>query len=137
MKNLNSFLKRSEIQLQNIKCVVCEDITDERGKPVEWELKKLTAKEGNIAQDEAVNLNIKTQDASFDQSLFREKVVAMSVVYPNLNNKELQDAFGARTPEDLLQSMLSMSEYMALEQKVNELNGNVKILEEVKEEAKN
>lgn len=137
MKNLNSFLKRSEIQLQNIKCVVCEDITDERGKPVEWELKKLTAKEGNIAQNEAVNLNIKTQDASFDQSLFREKVMAMSVVYPNLNNKELQDAFGVRTPEDLLQSMLSMSEYMALEQKVNELNGNVKTLEEVKEEAKN
>lgn len=137
MKKLESFLKYSEIKQENIKFVVDENIKDEEGNPIEWELRKLKAQDSKIAEEEAFKLNIETQEAKFDQRAYRNKIVSMSVKYPDLNNAELQNAFGVRTPEDLLGAMLDLGPYQKLEQKVTLINGFKKTSQEVKDKAKN
>ena len=137
MKNLECFLKRSEAIADNIKFVVDEDIKDEEGNPIEWELRRIKAKEADEAQNEAFKVDIEKQDIQFNQSILRNKIMAKSVVYPDLNNAELQDAFGVRTPEDLLGSMLGLGAFDRLEKKVNIINGYGKTFNDLKEEAKN
>jgi hypothetical protein len=137
MKNLEGFLNRSKANADNIKFVVDENIIDEEGNPIEWELRKLKAKDGELARDEALQLNVNTQEAKFNQRLYTNKIMAMSVVYPDLNNAELQDAYGVRTPEDLLVSMLDLVPYQKLEQQVDLINGFRKSFNELKNEAKN
>ncbi len=137
MKNLESFLKYSEIENDNIKFVVDENIKDEEGNPIEWELKKLKAQDSEEAQDASFKLDIETQDVQFNQRIYRGKLMAKSVVYPDLNNAALQDAFGVRTPEDLLVAMLNMGPYQKLEKQVNLINGFGKSFTEVKDKAKN
>ncbi|GAA0229507.1 phage tail assembly chaperone [Metaclostridioides mangenotii] len=137
MKNLESFLNRSKANADNIKFVVDENIIDEEGNPIEWELRKLKAKDGDLARDEALQLNVNTQEAKFNQRLYTNKIMAMSVVYPDLNNAELQDAYGVRTPEDLLVSMLDLVPYQKLEKQVDLINGFRKSFNEDKKEAKN
>ena len=38
---------------------------------------------------------------------YQQKMAAASVIYPNLNNAQLQDSWGVRTPDALLMKMLS------------------------------
>jgi len=137
MKKLESFLKYSEIERENIKFVVDENIRDEEGNPIEWELRKLKAQNGKEAEDAAFELNIETQEAKFDQRAYRNKIMAMTVVYPDLNNAALQDAFGVRTPEELLGAMLDIGSYQKLEKQVTLINGFGKSFKEVKDKAKN
>ncbi|MCR1955152.1 hypothetical protein NSA24_10145 [Clostridioides mangenotii] len=137
MKKLESFLKYSEIENDNIKFVVDENIKDEEGNPIEWELRKLKAQDGKEAEDAAFKLNIETQEAKFDQRVYRNKIMAMTVFYPDLNNAELQNAFGVHTPEDLLGAMLDIGSYQKLEKKVTLINGFGKSFTEAKDKAKN
>lgn len=137
MKNLESFLKYSEIENDNIKFVVDENIKDEEGNPIEWELKKLKAQDSEEAQDASFKLDIESQDVQFNQRVYRGKLMAKSVVYPDLNNAALQNAFDVRTPEDLLVAMLDMGPYQKLEKQVNLINGFGKSFTEVKDKAKN
>lgn len=137
MKNLESFLKYSEVKSDNIKFVVDENIKDEEGNPIEWELKKLKAQDSEEAQDASFKLDIESQDVQFNQRAYRGKLMAKSVVYPDLNNAALQDAFGVCTSEDLLVAMLDMGPYQNLEKQVNLMNGFGKSFKEVKDKAKN
>ncbi len=59
------------------------------------------------------------------------------VVYPDLKNAELQNAYDVMNAEDLLKEMLTMGEYMNLLRFVQEINGFHKTIEELLDEAKN
>jgi hypothetical protein len=66
------------------------------------------------------------------------KMIAASVVYPNLNDAQLQDSYGVTTPEDLLVKMVdNPSEYNDFANFVQNYSGfDVDINAKV-EEAKN
>ena len=59
------------------------------------------------------------------------------MVYPNLNDVELQDYYGVKDAEALLKTMLKPAEYTELKVRVNEVLGYDLSMEDEVEEAKN
>ena len=63
-------------------------------------------------------------------------LLAASVVYPDLNDAELQDSYGVKTPEALINKMLYMREATVLAQEIAKLS-NFDDLADAVTEAKN
>ena len=71
-------------------------------------------------------------------SLYLRKLIAASVVYPDLYDAELQDSYGVCTPEELLYAMVDdPGEYNDLAAFVQKLNGFDVSFDDKVEEAKN
>ena len=75
---------------------------------------------------------------SMDEELFTKKLMAESVVFPDLNNAALQDSYGVKTPEALIVEMVSCAgDFMAFAEYLMVLNNINKSLDERVDEAKN
>ena len=140
MKNLQGFLR--PIQEQNKKIVVSKRFLDETGKPIEWEVRVLTAEEEcAIRKGCMVNVPIVGKKGQYqrelDTNIYTNKIAAACTVYPNLSNAELQNAYGVMGEENLLKRMLTSGEYIAYLDKIQDINGFHETLEELVQEAKN
>ena len=73
-----------------------------------------------------------------DTTKYISKLICASIVEPNLNNAQLQDSYGVKTPEDLLFEMVDVAgEYNDLTAFVQELSGLNDDMDELVDEAKN
>ena len=68
--------------------------------------------------------------------VFVYKMAVAATVYPDLNNAELQDSYGVKTPEQLLKKMLYPQEFDRYAQAILDMAG-VESLEDLRKEAKN
>lgn len=143
MGNLSFFLKQNVEQEENVKYVASNRFKDEKGNPVEWEIKSITPEEDDAIR-KACTKRVPivggrkgeyTKDV--DSSKYMAAVVTKCVVYPNLNDKELQDSYGVMGAELLVKTMLKPGEYIDLVNKVQEVNGYNVTQEDLVEEAKN
>lgn len=133
--NLNAFL--NPIKQENKKIVVSNRFVED-GKPVEWEIKTLTAEESNqIMKSSIVKTKGGIKERDYDELSYIAKLAAASVVYPDLQNAKLQDAYDAMGSEDLLQKMLTTKEYNRLTNFVVKSNDMDKTENELLDEAKN
>ena len=143
MSNLSLFLKKNKKVRANTHYAATKSLCDEKGKPVEWEIKALTTKES-----EDIRLECTTEvpvtgkpgmvRPKVDSQAYIAKLIAACVVFPDLYNKELQDSYGVRTPEDLLKEMVDdPAEYNAFAEFIQNFNGWDETLEEKVKEAKN
>ena len=71
-----------------------------------------------------------------DSNKYSAMLIAACVVYPDLQNQELQDSYGVKNKPDLLTAMLLPGEFQDLFAEVQKING-FKTLEDLTEEAKN
>ena len=71
-----------------------------------------------------------------DNVKYSAMLLAASVVYPDLNDAELQDSYGVKTPEALINKMLYMREATVLAQEIAKLS-NFDDLADAVTEAKN
>lgn len=118
MKNLKSFLKPIQLNPQEI--VISNRFLDEEGNPVKFIVKPLLQEENDLLQRRFMK---KTKNGlDFDQNGFLNALVAESVIYPELDNAELQKTYGVMKKEDLLKKMLLVGEYMKLSEAVQEIN---------------
>lgn len=143
MSNLSLFLKKNKKTKENTKFVATKSLCDEKGNPLEWEIKPISTRESDeIRESCTIEIPIKGKPNMFRQkvnaSKYGAKMLASSVVYPDLLNAELQDSYGVSTPEDLIKEMVDdpgeYSEFMAF---IQEFNGYDITMEEKVEEAKN
>lgn len=143
MSNLSLFLKKNKKLKENTKFIATKSLCDEKGKPLEWELKPLSTRESEeIREACTIEIPIKGKPNMFRQkvnaSKYGAKMLASSVVYPDLLNAELQDSYGVSTPEDLIKEMIDdPGEYNDFLAFVQEFNGYDITMEEKVEEAKN
>ena len=143
MSNLSLFLKKNKKVRANTYYAATKSLCDEKGNPIEWEIKPLTTTESEdirMACTTEVQVTGKygTYRPKLDTKMFMAKMIAACVVFPDLNNKELQDSYGVMTPEDLLKEMIdNPSEYNAFAEFVQNYNGLGESLEDKVEEAKN
>lgn len=138
MSNLSAFLKQNKKERANEKFVASKDFKDENGKPIEWEIRPLKSKEMDSIRAMCTKIGGKGKSVEFDQAKFNRFYSARATVFPDLNNKELQDSYGVMCAEDLIQELLDNDgEYSAYTQKVLEVAGYNKSEEELKEEVKN
>jgi len=136
------FLAQNARKVENIRHVVSSRFVDGDGNPVCWEVKCITSTEDETLRKAATRRvpvtgkrNQYTQET--DYNLYLGKLAVACTVYPNLDDKELQDSYCAMGADNLLKTMLTPGEYADYLSKIQEINGFDTAFEDEVEEAKN
>lgn len=143
MSNLSLFLKKNKKVRTNTFYAATKSLCDDKGNALEWEIRPLTTSETeDIRTACTTEVQVTGKPGMYrpklNTKLYMAKINAASIVFPDLNNKELQDSYGVMTPEDLLKEMIdNPSEYNALTEFIQKYNGFDETLDDKVEEAKN
>ena len=140
MSGLERFLKKNKQVRENTFYPACSGITDEHGAVVMWELKYLTTAECEAIRRGCIR-EVKGSGGimgeRLDTTLYMDRLLAASVVYPDLRSATLQDSYGVYTPEELLKAILdNPAEYAAFSDHVYGMLGFSPFKDKV-DEAKN
>lgn len=138
--SLSAFLKENVKAIENKKVQASERFLDENNKPMLWEIQAITASENQQLRQQCTK-RIGTNRAGqfvekFDSALYQAKLIARCVVFPNLNDVDLQNSWGALSAEQLATTMLSAGEFDQLFVDIVEHCG-FKTDQELVDEAKN
>ena len=116
MSNLSCFLAGNVEKRENKKIVISNRFKDKDGKPVKWEIRSISADEDEALRKLCTKRipvvgkkNQFTQD--FDSNGYLAKLAAKAVVFPDLNNAELQNSYGVMGAENLIRVMLYKDEF--------------------------
>jgi hypothetical protein len=117
-------------------------VLDEKGKPrpIEWQLRTMTESENEeIRQSATKRVQVKkgVTAPETNPAEYIAKLVVASVVHPNLKDAELQKSYGVLGAEKLVRKMLLPGEYSALAEKVQQIQGYDKDMNELVDEVKN
>lgn len=143
MGNLNVFFKKNKKVKENIKIAATQTLCDEKGNPLLWEIRPLTTKEDAAIRDSCmIEVPITGKPGQFRPKLNVNKYLALMtaacIIYPNLNDKELQDSYGVMGAEQLLLEMIdNPGEYDVFLQKIQAYQGFDQSFAEKVDEAKN
>lgn len=141
MSKLNAFLSQNAVKKGNAKYVASERFMED-GKPVKWEIHCITPKENNAIKKACTFQSpVRGKKGLFvpetDYDAYGCRLAAACTVFPNLNDKELQDNYGVSSGDELLQVMLIPGEYINYIAKVQEVNGFDIGMDKLVEDAKN
>lgn len=143
MGDLSRFLKKNKVVKANLKFAATKSLTDEAGEPLIWEVRPLSTKEDNAIRDEAtVDVPVTGKPGLYRPKLntnrYLAKMAAACVVYPNLNDKELQDSYGVMGADQLLMEMLDdPGEYNEFMSRIQSYHGFDQSFQDKVDEAKN
>ena len=141
MSQFTRFLKKNKAVKENTLFAATDSLTDENGKPLQWEIKPLTTKENEeIRESCTITVPDESKPGAYKEKLdfnkYKVKVLCASVVEPCLNADELLQSYGVYDPEDLLLEMIdNPGEFNKFSEFVFNFNGfgNQKVkVEEVK-----
>lgn len=136
MSNLSAFLKQNKKGINNVKFAASERFTDENGKPIEWEIRPVSSKKADIIREECTIQ--KGKNFKVDSKKFNKLLAVECTVFPDLNDKDLQDSYGVMGAEQLIQELLDVDgEYQGYINKILEVCGYTKSEQELVDEAKN
>lgn len=140
MSSLSCFMAQNVEKVEQKKVVISNRFKD-NGKPVEWVIQPINSSQDKAIRKECTKRvpipgkkNQYTQD--FDANEYVVRLSAACVVFPDLNNAELQDSYGVKTSHALLETMLVSGELDVLASKVQEINNMTTLAEDV-EDVKN
>ena len=134
MASLSAFLHPE--QTGNKEVVVSERFK-ENGEVVPFVIRPLTQEENAALLKAYRKVDKGTGIEIFNRVGYNQAMVAAAVVEPDLNNAELQKAWGVLGPEKVLTAMLYVGEYSRLMEKVQKLSGLDTDINDEIEEAKN
>lgn len=132
--SLKAFL--NPITVEN-KEIIVSNRFQEDGKPVPFVIKPLTQEENKLLIKKFTKKNDKKGTENFDRAEYVSAMTSSAVVFPDLNNAELQKAYGVLGASSLLQKMLYVGEFAELAQAVQEISGLDEDINDDIEEAKN
>lgn len=116
--SLDAFLKGNAKPIENIEKVVSRRFVDKEGNAIPWILKPLTAQESNMLRKKHTK-KLKNKlgkiEEEFNGNAYQEEFTTKSVIFPDLENTELQQSYGAMGAYDLLQKMLTADEFANLQ----------------------
>lgn len=143
MSKFSKFMRSNKIEKKNGFYAPTKSLCDEDGKPLEWEFRHITSKENEGLRDDCtIEVPITGKPNMFRPKVqsgkYVQKMIAASIVVPDLYDAELQDSYGVKTPEELLLALVDdPGEYNQLTEFVQKFQGfNVPFDEKV-EDAKN
>ncbi len=133
MSEFSRFMRSCKIVKPNEKYAATKSLTDENGEPLLWEFRRISSKENALLQEEVMAAdNIRGKSSEY-----LHRLIARAAVFPNLYDKELQDSYGARTPEELLYALVDdPGEYAELALFIQKLQGLMPLSERI-DNAKN
>lgn len=137
MSGFEAFLKQNKKNTGTKKIAASKAFVDEKGKPVLWEIRPIKSKEASAIRS-VTNKIGKNGKINIDNEMFNRMAAVKATVYPNLNDAELQDSYGVKCAEDLIQELLDNDgEYQKYVQEIMKLSGYNVSDGELVEEAKN
>lgn len=119
MASLSAFLHPE--QTANKEVVISERFKD-NGKPVPFVIRPVTQEENGALIRQCTRKNKKGEE-TFDKVAYNQVLAAAAVVEPDLENAELQKAYGVLGADKVLVAMLYVGEFAALMQEVQEISG--------------
>ena len=134
MASLSAFLHPE--QAENKEVLVSERFK-ENGKPLPFVIRPITQDENGELLKKYRKVDKKTGNETFNRVAYNHALTALAVVEPDLNNAELQKAWGVLGPEKLLAKMLYVGEFANLLEAVQELSGLDQDINDDIEEVKN
>ncbi len=143
MSKFSKFMKANKIEKKNEMYAPTKSLCDENGRPLEWEFRHITSKENESLRDDCtIEVPITGKPNMFRPKVlsgkYIQKMIAASVVTPDLYDAQLQDSYGVSTPEDLLLAMVDdPGEYNELTAFVQRFQGFGTSFGDKVEEAKN
>ena len=143
MSKFAKFMKSNKTVKENELHPVTKSLCDEKGIPLDWEFRHITSKENEeIRESCTVDLPVTGKPNVYrpklKSSLHIRRMIAASIVVPDLFNADLQDSYGVKTPEDLLVEMVDdPGEYNDLAAYVQKFQGFNVSFEDKVNEAKN
>jgi hypothetical protein len=140
-KSLSAFMRPNVAEIKNACFAPSPRFVGEDGKPVEWEIRCISADEyAKIRSDCFIQERVPGKKNQVTQRLdiyaFQTRVAARCTVFPDLKDAALQDSWGVTKPEDLVGAMLIGGEFEDYIKEVLRVNG-FKDETELVDEAKN
>jgi hypothetical protein len=140
VKDLSAFF-RDAVPEQGVEEFVLSDrFKNKEGNPIPWELRSLSEEENEElrkASTKRVRLKTGQYVNEINQDEYVARLATACVVFPNLKDAALQKSYGVMGSEGLLKKMLMSGEYASLLEKIQELNGFDKSINDLKDEVKN
>lgn len=142
MSQFSNFFKENKTKREVVNYIATRSLVDENGEPLQWQIKPITARENDILRDECNDeIPVKGTPGLFrdkiDSSKYISKLLCACIIYPNLNNQELQDSYGVMKAEDLIKEIVdNIGEYNNFISFIQDLNGFSSIDKDI-EQAKN
>ncbi|WP_019536757.1 phage tail assembly chaperone [Paenibacillus ginsengihumi] len=140
MSDLSLFFAGSALAPQTEDFVVSERFKDKEGRPIPWQVRPISEEENDAIRTSATRKvkgknGVLVPETNYGEYL--AKLAAACVVFPNLNDAELQKSYGVRGADTLIRKMLLSGEYANLVAKIQEINGFDKDINELADEVKN
>lgn len=141
MSNFSAFMAGNALKGETVKYVASKRFMD-KGKPIEWELQAIDSETDEALRKESTKkVPVAGKRGQYtsetDTDKYIGKMCVACIVFPNLNDAELQDSYGVKSADALIKKMLLPGEYTELKAKVMEVNGYDMSMEELVDEAKN
>ncbi|MGG1598032.1 phage tail assembly chaperone [Paenibacillus naphthalenovorans] len=140
MSSLKAFFAQNVQSDITEEFVVSERFKDESGKPIPWKIRTLSEAENEEirkASTQYVKGKGGQRVPETKPEIYLAKVAVASVVFPDLKDADLQKSYGVIGAEELLKKMLLAGEYATLIQKVQEINGFERDINDLVDEVKN
>ena len=114
--SLNGFFKSNAKSLPDVKVVVSERFTNEDGTPIEWVLHPISTKRVEEITKRNTKTTIKNgkKESTVNEENLNAELLEAVVLYPSLNDAELQDSYGVSSANELLSVMLYPGETQVL-----------------------
>lgn len=143
MSKFTRFMKANKKIKENVFYAATKSLCDESGQPLPWEFRHISSAQNEAIREDCMkDVPVAGKSGMYrpklNASQYIRKMIAESVVEPDLYDRELQDSYGVATPEDLLLAMVDdPGEYNDLAAFVQKFQGfNISFDDKV-DEAKN
>lgn len=126
--SLNGFFKSNAKFLPDVKVVVSERFTNEDGSPIEWVLHPISTKKVEEITKRNTKTTIKNgkKESTINEENLNAELLEAVVLYPSLNDAELQDSYGVSSANELLSVMLYPGETQVLTNALQEVMAGTK-----------
>ena len=126
--SLNGFFKSNAKSLPDVKVVVSERFTNEDGSPIEWVLHPISTKKVEEITKRNTKTTIKNgkKESIVNEENLNAELLEAVVLYPSLNDAELQDSYGVSSANELLSVMLYPGETQVLINALQEVMSGTK-----------
>lgn len=126
--SLNGFFKSNAKSLPDVNVVVSERFTNEDGSPIEWVLHPISTKKVEEITKRNTKTTIKNgkKESTVNEENLNAELLEAVVLYPSLNDAELQDSYGVSSANELLSVMLYPGETQVLTNALQEVMAGTK-----------
>lgn len=127
VETLKGFFKQNAKIVTEVEYVASKRFTDDEGNPIVWRIRVLTNKELDKLRarftKKVYEPGTRTAEERMDLIAFTDELLVRTIVFPTLDDMELQNSWGVSNELDLVKAMLNGGELIDLTRAIQEAQG--------------